>query len=273
MVTKLWVNGRATEDREEWNEEVGLHCEKCYDDKSETPEVQAERIREQRCRVDSAVAVQGRQVQITVNRVLRARGKMLSGKSNGPADCLVVEMLRRLPTVFIYEVTHWFQRRFLGTSSAPEAWRILRLVFLKKLDAEVEKGLRGFRAIALLSVFSKWSSTVWVDLLHEDKEPIEWMSLHVGAEKGVNCEHMQGLLTNLLQKHFAWQENRRKDWEPSKFRYKTVYMASLDVKTAFDVARPSVVSKILSLIGTHGHVVAALLAEMQDVKGSACFED
>ena len=44
-------------------------------------------------------------------------------------------------------------------------------------------------------------------------------------------------------------------------------MASLDVKTAFDVARPSVVSKILTLIGTHGHVVAAILAEMQDVQG------
>ena len=98
VVTKLWVNGRATEDREEWCEEVRLHCEKCYDDKSETSEKQAERIRGQRCRGDSAVALQGRRVQITVNRVLRARGKMLRGKFNGPADSLVVEMLSRLPT-------------------------------------------------------------------------------------------------------------------------------------------------------------------------------
>ena len=52
-----------------------------------------------------------------------------------------------------------------------------------------------------------------------------------------------------------------------------MYMARLDVKTAFDVAKPLEVSKILSLIGAHGHVVAALLAEMQDVKGSACFEN
>ena len=122
-------------------------------------------------------------------------------------------------------------------------------------------------------MFSKWYTTVLVDLVHEEKEPIEWMSLHVGAERGVNCEHMQVLLTNLLQKHWEWQEHRRKDWEPGKFRYKTMYMASLDVKTAFDVARPSVVSKVLSLIGTHGHLVAALFAEMQDVKGSACFEN
>ena len=49
-------------------------------------------------------------------------------------------------------------------------------------------------------------------------------------------------------------------------------MASLDVKTAFDVTKPSVVSKILTVTGVHGHLTAALLAEMQEVRGSACFE-
>ena len=34
----------------------------------------------------------------------------------------------------------------------------------------------------------------------------------------MDCEHMQGLLTNLLQKHWEWQENRRKDLEPDKFQ-------------------------------------------------------
>ena len=97
VLSKLRVNGRATEDREEWCEEVRLHCEKCYDDKSETPVRRAGRIRAQ------------------------------------------------------------------------------------KPDARLEKGLRRFRAIALLSVFSKWCTTVLVDLLHEEKEPIEWMRLHVGA--------------------------------------------------------------------------------------------
>ena len=47
-------------------------------------------------------------------------------------------------------------------------------------------------------------------------------------------------------------------------RYNTAFVASLDVKTAFDVAKPSVVSRILTLIGVHGHLTAALLAEMQD---------
>ena len=50
-------------------------------------------------------------------------------------------------------------------------------------------------------------------------------------------------------------------------------MASLNVTTAFDVAKPAVVSRILTLTVVHRHVTAALLAEMQDVRGSACFEN
>ena len=80
-----------------------------------------------------------------------------------------------------------------GERRAPEAWKIRRLVFLKKPDAKTDKGLRGFRAITLLSVFSKLYATVLVDLLHEEKELVEWRMLHVGAERGVNCEHMQAL--------------------------------------------------------------------------------
>ena len=92
--TKLWVNGRASEDRDEWAEEVRTHFEKCYDDGIETPEVQAERVRYQRCRGDSLVALQGRQMQITVDRGPACTwGKMMKNKANGPVDCLVTEVL------------------------------------------------------------------------------------------------------------------------------------------------------------------------------------
>ena len=98
--------------------------------------------------------------------------------------------------------------------SAPEAWKILRLVFLKKPDAKLEKGLRGFRAIALLSVLSEWYTTVVVNLLHEEKEPVESSKLHVGAERGVNCEHMQALVTYIFPRHWEWKEDRRIDLQP-----------------------------------------------------------
>ena len=93
VVTKLWISGRASEDRYEWSEEARVHCEKCYDDKMETSEVQAKRIRHQRSRGDSLAALQGRHIQITVDRVLRARGEMMKNKADEPVDCLVTEML------------------------------------------------------------------------------------------------------------------------------------------------------------------------------------
>ena len=37
-------------------------------------------------------------------------------------------------------------------------------------------------------MFSTWNTTVLVDLLYGEKEPIEWRSLHVGAERGSNCD-------------------------------------------------------------------------------------
>ena len=165
MATKLSVNGRACEDKDEWTQEVRAHCQSCYDDKAETSEVQAERIRRQRVSGGRRVALQGRRIQITVDRVLRARGKMMRNKANGPPGCLVTEMLQ-LSTETVYEEAQWFDKRLKGECRAPEAWKILRLVFLnKKPDAKLEEGLRGFRAIALLSVFSEWYATVLTDLL------------------------------------------------------------------------------------------------------------
>ena len=152
VVTKLWVNGRASEDGDEWTEEVRAHCERCNDDKAETSEVQAERIRRQRVSGDRRVALHGRRVQIAVDRILRARGKLMRNEANGPADCLV-KMLQCLPTEAENEVAYWFDKRLKGECRAPEAWKILRFVFLKKPDAKLEKGLRDFRPIALLSVF------------------------------------------------------------------------------------------------------------------------
>ena len=52
-----------------------------------------------------------------------------------------------------------------------------------------------------------------VNLLHEERELIEWRSSQVRGEKGVNCEHIQALLTEILQRHWEWHEDRRTDLE------------------------------------------------------------
>ena len=93
---------------------------------------------------------------------------------------------------------------------------------LSFLEASCEVGTRdsGFWAIALMSVLQKWYVVVVVvGLLQEEPEPIERKDLHVGAES-VNCEHMQALVTNVLQIHWEWQEDWREAWV-GFFKYQT----------------------------------------------------
>ena len=52
----------------------------------------------------------------------------------------------------------------------------------------------------------------------------------------------------------------------------TMYMASLDIKTAFDEANPKHVAKIMDNHNTHGWIIAALLREMSKLYGKATFE-
>ena len=66
VVKRFSINGKASEDREESMQEVKAHCERCYD-----------------CSPESW---SGRQVEITIDRVLRARGKMMKNKATGPSD-------------------------------------------------------------------------------------------------------------------------------------------------------------------------------------------
>ena len=97
-------------------------------------------------------------------------------------------------------------------------------------------------AIALMSVMAKWYTSFSVDgLLEQDGGPEEWKKLNVVAERRVNCEHMQVLVTSLLQRHWEWQEDRTGNVVPKMHKYDTMYTGSLDAKTAFDVAQPKMV--------------------------------
>ena len=40
-------------------------------------------------------------------------------------------------------------------------------------------------------------------MLQEESEPVEWRDLHVGCERGANCEKMQALLSYVLQRHWS----------------------------------------------------------------------
>ena len=52
----------------------------------------------------------------------------------------------------------------------------------------------------------------------------------------------------------------------------TMYLASMDTKTAFDVARPKHIAKIMGDHDVHGWIAAASLREMAGLEGQGKFE-
>ena len=155
---------------------------------------------------------------------------------------------------------------------SPSSWKIVKLVFLRKPDAEPKKGIRSYRAIALTSVMSKWYASCIILRLEKEKEPENWKNLHIGGVDGISCKHLQVMMTNLLQKHWEWQEERNPMLKHGSAVRPTMYLASLDIKTAFDEAKPKHVAQIMDSHNTHGWLIAALLREMSGLEGKAMFE-
>ena len=96
--------------------------------------------------------------------------------------------------------------------------------------------------------------------------------MRVGGTDGISCQHLQVMTTHLLQNHWEWQEDWRKDdWHGSACR-PTMYVASMDdYKTAFDVAKPRHIAKLMKSQDVHGWIVALLLRAMKNLEGQATF--
>ena len=120
----------------------------------------------------------GRGAEITVDLVLQARAKMSENKVNGPEDAVVNEMIKQLPMEKIYIIKRCFQERLMGQMEAPSSWKIVKLVFSRKPDAEPKKGIRSHRAMSVMGI------------------------------DGISCQHVQVMMTNLLQKHTATTGSR-----------------------------------------------------------------
>ena len=100
-----------------------------------------------------------------------------------------------------------------------------------------------------------------------------WKPLHVEGIDGISCQHLQVMMTELLQKHWEWQEDKRNNvWFAQQQETPTMYIASMDSKTAFDAARPQHIAKIMGDQDVHGLITAAFSREMRGLEGHAAFE-
>ena len=113
----------------------------------------------------------GRNAEITVVLVLQARAKLSDNKVDGLEDAVVCEMIKHLPSEKIYTIARCFQERFLGQIDAPCSWQIVKLVFLRKPDAELKKEIRSDREIALTSAMSKWYASCVMMRMKKVKVP------------------------------------------------------------------------------------------------------
>ena len=70
-------------------------------------------------------------------------------------------------------------------------------------------------------------------------------------------QHLQVMTANLLQKRWEWQEERAPRLKHGSVIRPTLCLASLDIKTAFDEARPRHVAKSTENHYRHGWLIAA----------------
>ena len=128
------------------------HCAKCHDDKTETSEVQAERTRYQRSRGDNLVALHGRRIQITVDRVLRARVNIMKNKAKGPADLPRDGDAAVLADGDSVRGDMLVQETVQGSVGLQRRGKFIVLCFSRSQTPSSKKGY----------AFSKWSTTVLV---------------------------------------------------------------------------------------------------------------
>ena len=108
-----------------------------------------------------------------------------------------------------------------------------------------------------------------------EREPLSeaWWRLPVGGINNIRCQHLQVMLTNLLQKHWEWQEKRepmKETWECGatynvcgQFGHQNgLWRCSAQARGWFDEKKQNM----------HGWLTSALLREMSELQGRATFE-
>ena len=111
---------------------------------------------------------------------------------------------------------------------------------------------------ASTSVMSKWYAARIILRLEGEEESEGWKQLDVGGIGGISCRHLQVLMT-LLQS--GRRTGGRTCVATASRGDPAMYLTSMDIKTAFDVARPMHTAKITGDHNVHGWITAAILRE------------
>ena len=157
-----------------------------------------------------------------------------------------------LPLETVYEVARCFQALFMGLEEAPSCWKIVKLVFLRKPDAELPTWDKKL---------SKWYASSIIFRLERENQG-EWKKQHVGGVDEISWE--AGGQTCDLQ---AWQCQKEdiQAWQCQK-PYDVCGQHGPQDSLRRGAAKAHCAAK------TQGWIIAALSREMYSLKGKAQFE-
>ena len=123
-----------------------------------------------------------------------------------------------------------------------------------------------------MSVMAKLCASVWALLLDREPEPRSWKDLHFAAQLGTACEHARSAdncgaeALGIGGSSVGKTRGCRGSWEDMP-----LFAASLNVNTAFDVAKLNVMANVLEETRGHGGLISAFQKEMRNLQGLAEF--
>ena len=162
---------------------------------------------------------------ISVDLVLQVRAQMGDNNFHEPEDNVECELIKLLPLEKFYLIARCYQERL----------RVRERVGSQFLDNRQTFFLRERANYIILR-------------LEKENELQEVKQLNVGG-----IHSLQVMMTQLLQKHGEWQEDRRKNMWHGSERELTMYVASM-IKTALDVVRPKHIAEFVCDEDVHGWV-------------------
>ena len=223
---------------------------------------------------DQQFTMDGRQAEIRVDLVLQARAKMNNHGVSGPEDTVVSEMIKILLLKKIYTATRCFQERFVGQLDSSSSWDCETGAL-----AETRRGTK--EADQKLQSDSAHKCHVGVgrvlcdDAYGKGEGARDLENISCGRSQQDKLSTSQGVGNKSITETLGMARGNISHVETLKHGSvvrPTVFMACLDIKTAFDEARPGHVAKLMESHDTHGWLIAAFLREMSGLEGRAMFE-
>ena len=174
---------------------------------------------------------------MTVQRLLSAIRKLRNGK--GSPDGCTAEMFKHLPDNALCLLAEYFSW-VIANLSIPDCWTVVTAILIPKMVGA--SSLNKFRAIACLPAARKLLGYIWMQML----PCLRYESIQCGVVPKSHAANGVYLIKRALELSKEWG--------------KSIFMAQLDLRKAFDRVAHSSVVNALKLQGASLQCVAVLCA-------------